>query len=67
MPEKVENMAANKDKALSANNVFYTFLDIANIACISEDSSKSFVSSCFTSRKRNSFTVGDKVVDFDVL
>lgn len=55
-PQKVQNLIANKDRSLSAENIFYSFLDMANISYDGEDSSKSFASSTYTPRKRTFVT-----------
>jgi glucan phosphoethanolaminetransferase (alkaline phosphatase superfamily) len=43
-PAKVENLIRNKDKKLSANNIFYSWLDIANVTFPEQILSKSIAS-----------------------
>ena len=43
-PNKVENIKLNKDKKLSAGNIFYSVLDIANITFSEQKLSKSIAS-----------------------
>jgi len=43
-PEKEENMVENKDKKLSSDNIFYSFLDIADITFPEQDLTKSIAS-----------------------
>ena len=43
-PSKVENLIQNKDKKLSVNNLFYSFLDIANITFPEQVLAKSIAS-----------------------
>jgi glucan phosphoethanolaminetransferase (alkaline phosphatase superfamily) len=43
-PSKVENLVRNKDKKLTAGNLFYSFLDIANITFSEQVLAKSIAS-----------------------
>jgi glucan phosphoethanolaminetransferase (alkaline phosphatase superfamily) len=43
-PEKEENLIENKDKRLTSDNIFYSFLDIADITFPEQDLSKSIAS-----------------------
>jgi len=43
-PEKEENMIENKDKRLTSDNIFYSFLDMADITFPEQDLSKSIAS-----------------------
>ena len=45
-PSKVENLIRNKDRKLTAGNLFYSFLDIANITFPEQVLTKSIASSC---------------------
>jgi len=60
-PGKVQNLIANKDLPVSAENIFYSFLDMANIGYDVEDLSKSVSSSTYTPTKRTFITKTGKL------
>jgi len=66
-PEKQQNLIRNKSQKLSANNIFYSLLDLANITYSHENLAKSFASETFTSDKRSLLTINNEVIDYDSL
>lgn len=63
-PDKSSNIAANKDKKLNFDNLFYSILDIANIRYDGEDLTKSFANTVLEEDKRKVFTASGEIVEY---
>jgi hypothetical protein len=57
----------NKDKGISVENIFFSILDIANIAYDGEDLTRSIASHNLKTYKREVLTVNNDRIPFDSL
>jgi glucan phosphoethanolaminetransferase (alkaline phosphatase superfamily) len=64
-PEKMENMRKNRHEEISADNMFYSILDMANIGYDGEDLSMSFASERFKTNARTFLTINGQLLNFD--
>ncbi len=66
-PDKYLSVKMNKDKGIGSDNIFFSILDIANIAYDGEDITRSIASRNLETHKREVLTVNNKRVFFDSL
>ena len=66
-PEKKENIFANKNKAVSTENIFYSILDMSNIGFDGEDFSRSIANGAFQPTQRSFIGPSGRVMNSETV